>query len=326
MEKMDARGLGNRKSSLNSGSEVLTAAWEIDLSRLQINDFVKQGSQGTQFWGKYHGRDVAVKLLEWGRDGHSTPEQIIHLGESLRELAAAWDEMDHPNIAKLVGAFIGKSPPPGTTSFVLAEHLNGGTLREYLNKHIKSKVTYKNAVNLALGMARGLSYLHSRKIVHHNISTENMLLDDNLNLKIADFGVTCIDSEPKDMTGRTGTSCYVAPEVLDGKPYNHKCDVYSFGICLWEIYCCEIPYVDANFVDITSAVLHNHMRPKIPKCCPLDMANIMRMCWDAEPASRPEMQEVVVMLEKLDTKKGRGMVPAGQPFGCLCFSIRRRGS
>ncbi|XP_006655137.1 serine/threonine-protein kinase STY13-like [Oryza brachyantha] len=307
-------------SSLNSGSEVPTAAWEIDLSRLQINDFVKQGSQGTLFCGKYDGRDVAVKLLEWGRDGHSTPEQIICLGESLRELAAAWDEMDHPNIAKFIGAFIGKSPPPDTTSFVLTERLNGGTLREYLDKHTKCKLNYKNAVNLALGMARGLSYLHSRQIVHHNVRTENMLLDDNVNIKIADFGVSCIDSDPKDMTGRTGTSCYKAPEVLDGKPYNHKCDVYSFGICLWEIYCC------ANFIDVTSAALHNQLRPKIPKCCPQDMARIMRMCWDVEPASRPEMHEVVGMLEKLNTKKGHGMVPAGQPSGCSCFSIKHHFS
>jgi serine/threonine protein kinase len=45
-------------------------------------------------------------------------------------------------------------------------------------------------------------------------------------------------------------------QVLDGKPYNRKCDVYSFGICLWEIYCCEMPYPDLSFADVSSAVVH----------------------------------------------------------------------
>ncbi|XP_006653214.1 serine/threonine/tyrosine-protein kinase HT1-like [Oryza brachyantha] len=173
-------------------------------------------------------------------------------------------------------------------------------------------------------MARGLSYLHSRKIVHRCVKTENMLLDDNLNLKIADFGVACIDYDPKDMTAPAVTPCYMAPELLVGKPYNHKCDVYSFGICLWEIYCCKILYMDVKFDNIKSAVLKKHLRPEIPKCCPRDMARIMRRCWDAEPVSRPDMQEVVAMLEKLDTKKDHRMVPVGQPSGCFCFSIRRR--
>jgi serine/threonine protein kinase len=45
-------------------------------------------------------------------------------------------------------------------------------------------------------------------------------------------------------------------QVLDGKPYNRKCDVYSFGICLWEIYCCDMPYPDLSFADVSSAVVH----------------------------------------------------------------------
>lgn len=46
-------------------------------------------------------------------------------------------------------------------------------------------------------------------------------------------------------------------QVLDGKPYNHKCDVYSFGICLWEIYCCDMPYPDLSFAEVSSAVVRH---------------------------------------------------------------------
>lgn len=118
-----------------------------------------------------------------------------------------------------------------------------------------------------------------------------MLLTPQRNLKIADFGVARVEAQnPKDMTGATGTLGYMAPEVhyatvldlyrndychcisvlyrdncleqlvsvqvLEGKPYNRKCDVYSFGICLWEIYCCDMPYPDLSFADVSSAVVH----------------------------------------------------------------------
>eukprot|EP01018_Ginkgo_biloba_P020662 Gb_03665 [translate_table: standard] len=112
--------------------------------------------------------------------------------------------------------------------------------------------------------------------------------------------------------------------VLDGKPYNRKCDVYSFGICLWEIYCCDMPYADLSFAEMTSAVVRQNLRPEIPRCCPSSLANVMKRCWDANPDKRPEMDEVVHMLESIDTRKGGGMIPLDQPQGCFCF-LRHRG-
>ena len=169
-----------------------------------------------------------------------------------------------------------------------------------------------------------LSYLHSKKIVHRDVKTENMLLDKTRTLKIADFGVARMEaSNPNDMTGETGTLGYMAPEVLNGNPYNRKCDVYSFGICLWEIYCCDMPYPDLSFSEVTSAVVRQNLRPEIPRCCPSSLANVMKRCWDANPDKRPEMDEVVSMLEGIDTSKGGGMIPLDQPQGCFCFGKYR---
>uniref|UniRef100_A0A0D3G551 Protein kinase domain-containing protein n=1 Tax=Oryza barthii TaxID=65489 RepID=A0A0D3G551_9ORYZ len=339
-EKMAARALGKGISSSNNGGvgggDEPKAAWEIDLSRLRIRQGapVKHGFRGSLFRADYDGRDVAVKLLDWGKEGFSTPEQIAHLRASLRGVAEAWHKIDHPNITKFVGASMatadlnipqGQStapplppPPPDTPCCVVVEYLTGGTLKSYLIKHMERKLAYKDA---------GLSYLHSRKIVHRDVKTDNMLLDGELNLKIADFGVARIEaSDPREMTGVMWTLGYMAPEVLVGEPYNRKCDVYSFGICLWEIYCCEMPFMDLSLADVSSAVVHKDLRPEIPRCCPRDMALIMWRCWHANPAARPEMEEVVGMLEALDMKKGRGMVPLGETAGCFCISLRRRGS
>ncbi|KAE8714604.1 protein tesmin/TSO1-like CXC 2-like [Hibiscus syriacus] len=135
-----------------------------------------------------------------------------------------------------------------------------------------------------------LSYLHSEKIVHRDVKTENLLLDTQKNVKIADFGVARVEAwNPCDMTGETGTLGYMAPEVLNGKHYNRKCDVYSFGICLWEIYCCDMPYPDLSFVEISSAVVQEKLRPAIPRCCLSSLVNIMRKCWgESEQSTRNE--------------------------------------
>ncbi|KAJ0802297.1 putative dual-specificity kinase TKL-Pl-4 family [Helianthus annuus] len=114
------------------------------------------------------------------------------------------------------------------------------------------------------------------------------------------------------MTYETGTLGYMAHEVLNGNPYNRKFDVYSFGICLWEIYCCNMPYPDLSFSEVTSAVVRQNLMPDIPRCCPSSLSNVMKLCWDANPDKRPEMDEVVRMLEGIDTTKGGDMILGDQ--------------
>lgn len=213
---------------------------------------------------------------------------------------------------------------PARACCVVVEYLSGGTLKQYLIKNRRKKLAFKVVIQLALDLSRGLNYLHSKKIVHRDVKTENMLLDSQRNLKIADFGVARVEAQnPRDMTGETGTLGYMAPEVLDGKPYNRRCDVYSFGICLWEIYCCDMPYSDLSFADVSSAVVRQNLRPEIPRCCPSSLANIMRKCWDGDADKRPEMGEVVRMLEAIDTSKGGGMIPDDQTPTCFCFAPPR---
>jgi serine/threonine protein kinase len=218
----------------------------------------------------------------------------------------------------------GLNSHPTRACCVVVEYLPGGTLKNFLFRNRRKKLAFKVVIQLALDLSRGLSYLHSKKIVHRDVKTENMLLDNHKNLKIADFGVARVEAQnPSDMTGETGTLGYMAPEVLDGKPYNRRCDVYSFGICLWEIYCCDMPYPDLSFADITTAVVRQNLRPEIPRCCPSGFANIMRKCWEGNPDKRPEMDEVVRMLEAIDTTKGGGMIPDDQTPRCFCFSSAR---
>lgn len=310
--------------------------WEIDPSKLIIKAVIARGTFGTVHRGVYDGLDVAVKLLDWGEEGHRTEAEISALRAAFTQEVVVWHKLDHPNVTKFIGATMGSSElkiqtengrvgMPSNFCCVVVEYLPGGALKTYLIKNRRRKLAFKVVHQLALDLARGLSYLHSQKIVHRDVKTENMLLDKTRTVKIADFGVARVEAQnPNDMTGETGTLGYMAPEVLNGNPYNRKCDVYSFGICLWEIYCCDMPYPDLSFSEVTSAVVRQNLRPEIPRCCPSSLANVMKRCWDANPDKRPEMDEVVFMLEAIDTSKGGGMIPVDQSQGCLCFR-RKRG-
>ncbi|KAG2298895.1 hypothetical protein Bca52824_035367 [Brassica carinata] len=310
--------------------------WEIDPSKLIIKTVLARGTFGTVHRGIYDGQDVAVKLLDWGEEGHRSEAEIVSLRADFAQEVAVWHKLDHPNVTKFIGATMGASglqlqtesgplAMPNNICCVVVEYLQGGALKSFLIKNRRRKLAFKVVVQLALDLARGLSYLHSQKIVHRDVKTENMLLDKTRTVKIADFGVARVEaSNPNDMTGETGTLGYMAPEVLNGNPYNRKCDVYSFGICLWEIYCCDMPYPDLTFSEVTSAVVRQNLRPDIPRCCPSALAAVMKRCWDANPDKRPEMDEVVPMLESIDITKGGGMIPGDQQQGCLCFR-RKRG-
>ncbi|XP_057844332.2 serine/threonine-protein kinase STY13 isoform X1 [Cryptomeria japonica] len=311
--------------------------WEIDLKKLVLKGKIAQGTFGAVYRGVFDGQDVAVKLLDWGEEQTKTAAEIDAVRTAFRQEVAVWHKLDHPNVTKFIGASMGSSDlmhgsndteggleGPSNACCVVVEYLAGGTLKNYLIKNRRRKLAYNVVIQLALDLSRGLSYLHSQKIVHRDVKTENMLLDKSRTLKIADFGVARVEAQnPKDMIGETGTLGYMAPEVLDGKPYNRKCDVYSFGICLWEVYCCDMPYADLSFAEMTSAVVRQNLRPEIPRCCPSTLANVMKKCWDANPDKRPEMDEVVQLLENIDIHKGKGMVPIDQPDGCFCFLWHR---
>eukprot|EP01018_Ginkgo_biloba_P020664 Gb_03663 [translate_table: standard] len=178
-----------------------------------------------------------VKLLDWGEEQTKTEAEVAAVRASFRQEVAVWHTLEHPNVTKFVGASMGSSELivqsndtdssiqlPANACCVVVEYLAGGTLKSYLIKNRKKKLAFNVVIQLALDLSGGLSYLHSKKIVHRDVKTENMLLDKNRTLKIADFGVARVEAQnPKDMTGETGTLGYMAPESFGRSPIYLHC-------------------------------------------------------------------------------------------------------
>ncbi|KAF2313541.1 hypothetical protein GH714_011563 [Hevea brasiliensis] len=293
---------------------------EIDPHKLTIKNFIARGvlplfTEGIMMAEMLQGF-LSVKVFDWGED-QKTKAQISSLRIAFRQEVSVWHNLTHPNVSQFIGAVLGTSEikfqnhsgqigMPVNLCCLVTDYQPGGTLKSYLVKNRKRKLPFEKFMQLSLDLARGLSYLHSKNIVHRDVKTENLILDKNQALKITDFGVARVEAlNPNEMTGYTGSLGYMAPEVFDNKPYNRKCDVYSFGICLWEMYCCDMLYPNLSFYELTSAVVYrvqseardSQMLSKLSR-------KIDEKMWDADPNKRPEMEEVVSTLEAINTSKG----------------------
>ena len=120
-----------------------------------------------------------------------------------------------------------------------------------------------------------------------------MLLDDARHAKVTDFGISTRFGRT-DYTAETGTYRQMAPEVILHKPYNYKCDVYSYGILLWEALHRQVPFTGFAPLQAAFAVAMEHARPQISLAAHFKMyEGLITACWDSEPRNRPDMDQVV---------------------------------
>ena len=148
---------------------------------------------------------------------------------------AAMQTMRHPNIVTCLGAC---TQPPHLA--IVLEFCSGGTLWSLMQR--RGEVIWSRRKQIAVETARAINYLHQRSkpILHRDLKSLNILLDEGGRVKLADFGWT--RGLANYMTAKIGTYQWMAPEVVSGHQYTQKADVYSFGIVLWEIASREAPY------------------------------------------------------------------------------------
>jgi serine/threonine protein kinase len=175
------------------------------------------------------GRLVAVKLLHGSKgDGEEFVNEVMSIGRT-----------SHINIVSLYGFCL-----EGPKRALIYEYMPNGSLDKYIYlENPKAILGWDNLYTIAIGIARGLEYLHhscNTRIVHFDIKPQNILLDQDFNPKIADFGLAkfCRSKESKlSMTGARGTIGFIAPEVHSRTfgVVSTKSDVYSYGMMLLEM-------------------------------------------------------------------------------------------
>uniref|UniRef100_A0A6U4KGP8 Protein kinase domain-containing protein n=1 Tax=Phaeomonas parva TaxID=124430 RepID=A0A6U4KGP8_9STRA len=203
--------------------------------------------------------------------------------------------LDHPNIVAFMGTTV---DPLG----VVTEFCSRGNLMVMLHNESVA-LTWARKLSIVTDTARGMCYLHAQRptILHRDLKSLNILLDEHWNTKVTDFGLSRFkaDSIAGNMTGQTGTYHWMAPEVINAEKYDERADVYSFGIILWEVYGRAIPYEGMTPVQIVAAVVARRERLPIPAGAPPQYADLIARCWAHDPAERPQFSEVLGVLEEM---------------------------
>jgi Protein tyrosine and serine/threonine kinase len=168
-------------------------------------------------------RDVTMVALKVATINPHTGDSL-HVDELRREANIA-TMLKHPNVCELVGI------AADAECFCLAyEYCEGGSLLSLLSSNSR----YYEYLPLALDIANGMAYLHSRQVIHRDLKPSNVLLTRDRRAKISDFGMS-VANQGQELTAETGTYRYMAPEVIRHESYSSNADVYSFGILLWQL-------------------------------------------------------------------------------------------
>jgi len=249
------------------------------------------------------GQEVAVKELlieEWGR----SPETIL----DFRAEVAVMKAVHHPNVLQLIGA----STTPNLR--LISEFCHRGNLFDLLYNDRAAQPTASKVlqwslrIRLVLGEARGMHFLHTAfpaPLIHRDLKSLNLLLSKNWTLKVSDFGLSRFRRRGVN-DGPCGTTQWMAPEVILGKEYDERADVYSFGINLWELCSRRVPWEGRQ--DVKQVVVKGE-RPSLDaetldSNCPPELVVLIQRCWAADPAQRPDFCEIVNVLKAIGDRVG----------------------
>ncbi|OAY44153.1 serine/threonine-protein kinase EDR1 [Manihot esculenta] len=262
---------------------------EIPWEDLVIGERIGLGSYGEVYHADWNGTEVAVKkFLDQDFSGAA-------LAEFKREVRIM-RRLRHPNVVLFMGAV---TRPPNLS--IITEFLPRGSLYRILHRP-HCQIDEKRRIKMALDVARGMNCLHASipTIVHRDLKSPNLLVDKNWNVKVCDFGLSRLKHNTFLSSKSTaGTPEWMAPEVLRNEPSNEKCDVYSFGVILWELATLRLPWSGMNPMQVVGAVGFQNRRLEIPKDVDPLVARIIIECWQTEPNLRPSFAQLAVALKPL---------------------------
>eukprot|EP01016_Furgasonia_blochmanni_P055530 TRINITY_DN9313_c0_g1_i1.p1 TRINITY_DN9313_c0_g1~~TRINITY_DN9313_c0_g1_i1.p1 ORF type:complete len:474 (-),score=40.80 TRINITY_DN9313_c0_g1_i1:300-1661(-) len=255
---------------------------------LEFVKIIGEGAYGKVWFGKWKNNQVAIK--EYCRkktDGTQVGGPIT--SDFIKELEIL-SELEHPNVLTYLGFSVNEN-----RCYMISEYVENGNLFDHLHK-LKTKFQEKDIFKIGYDVAKGMEYLHSKRIFHCDLKSCNILMDANFNVKLCDFGLSRIKSGlTKFNKGRVGTPHWMSPNILREEPFDESADVYSYGMVLWEVLVRKLPYEGMSVMQIVGAVGYTDYQVEIPQKGNKVLLKILRACLNKDKTMRPTFPQILVM-------------------------------
>src|SRR4051794_14637459 len=220
-------------------------------NRFRLEEKIGSGGMSTVYraFDETLERSVAIKVLH--ADMSQDPSQL----ERFRREARAAARLSHPDVVTVIDAGEDDGQP-----FIVFEYVEGETLKERIRR--LGRLPVAEAIAYSIEIGRALMAAHAERIVHRDVKPQNVLIDPEGRAKVTDFGIArSLELDGLTAAGRVlGTTDYVAPEQAIGEGATEQSDIYSLGVCLWEMLTGDVPFKGDNQV----AVAMQHVRDPIP--------------------------------------------------------------
>ncbi|NIM01109.1 MAG: protein kinase [Acidobacteria bacterium] len=280
------------------------------LAHYRIGEKLGEGGMGEVYAAEDTklGRQVALKILPEKMAG--APERLERFEREAKAVAA----LNHPNIVTIHSV-----EEAGGHHFITMELVEGKTLAELL---LKGALPLDSFLEVALSLTDALNAAHGRGITHRDLKPANVMVGgEDGRIKVLDFGLSKIRGleQPQENTVTAaatltqqgvilGTVPYMSPEQLQGKPVDHRSDIFSLGIMLYEMATGRRPFQGETSVDLISSILRDVPRPvtEVKVDLPRDLGRIVRRCLEKDPQRRYQsVQDIRTELQDLDRESAK---------------------
>ncbi|CAF2879593.1 unnamed protein product [Rotaria sp. Silwood2] len=223
-------------------------------------------------------REVAIKIIDKAQLNPTSLQKLFREVKIMKGL-------DHPNIVKLFEVIETEK-----TLYLVMEYASGGEVFDYLVAHGRMKE--KEARSKFRQIVSAVQYLHQKHIVHRDLKAENLLLDAELNIKIADFGFSNEFTPGNKLDTFCGSPPYAAPELFQGKKYDGpEVDVWSLGVILYTLVSGSLPFDGQNLKELRERVLRGKYR--IPFYMSTDCENLLKKFLVLNPTRRSALESIM---------------------------------
>lgn len=183
-------------------------------------------------------------------------------------------------------------------TYIITELVTNGSLYDYIHSGTND-VDFQQAMSWGKQIAYGMEHLHGHHIVHRDLKSGNVLISEDMTMKVCDFGTARAVVDKCEQSTVRGTYRWMAPEIMkeDDAIIDKKCDVFSYGCVLYELFERKLPYhQEKNSVFLAMKVLEG-LRPIITDgSIPAFLRELMKACWEDDPQKRPQFEDCITSL------------------------------